>query len=233
MKTKDPIVPPFHFLGCLIMGLLLALLLVDYAQGQTRQININLVVVEHPTLAPAAEQIRLFKEGIERLSEVKIKPRIIKIDIVQDFYNVNKLEDFLRRLYVWSDYGKKERFKGIVFYLLPPMVGASGGHYAAGQAGAICVLTRNERRKFAEGVLRLATDSGIDRQPHARVVALHEMLHLMGANHAGDSGFLERVKPNVMHPAAQAYATIPNLPILNITKRQVRWCKQGKNVLGK
>lgn len=32
---KDPIVPPFHFLGCLILGLLLALLLVDYAQGQT------------------------------------------------------------------------------------------------------------------------------------------------------------------------------------------------------
>jgi hypothetical protein len=195
-----------------------------------RLININLVVVEHPTSPAPQEQIRLFTEGISRLPEVKIKARIIKTDIVPDFYNVNKLEDFLRRLYVWSDYGKKERFKGIVFYLLPPMV-YKESHYAAGQAGAICVLTRNERRKFAEGVMRLKSSSGQDREPHSRVIALHEMLHLMGANHIARRNFQDN--PNVMHPAAQQYATMPNLPILKLTKRQVRWCKQGKNVLGK
>lgn len=32
---KDPIVPPFHFIGCLILGLVLALLLVDFAEGQS------------------------------------------------------------------------------------------------------------------------------------------------------------------------------------------------------
>lgn len=32
---KDPIVPPFHFIGCLILGILLALLFVDFANAQT------------------------------------------------------------------------------------------------------------------------------------------------------------------------------------------------------
>jgi hypothetical protein len=215
--------------------LLLALLATIgvYAAKADRLVNISLVVVEHPTSAPVADQIRLFEEGISRLSEVKVKPRVIKIEIVPDFYNVNGLEHLMSRLYTWAQYGKKQRFKGVVFYALPPMLGASGTQYAAGHAGAICIFTRNKNKKYAEGVLRVKSGSGYDREPQSRIIAFHEMLHLLGANHAGDNGFTKQQKPNVMHPNAQAYAIIPNLPILNITHRQVRWCKQGKNVLGK
>lgn len=212
------------------MRYILALLLLASPAYADRLININLVVVDHPTSPSPQEQIRLFTEGISRLPEVKIKARIIKTDIVPDFYNVNELKHLLSRLYTWSNYGKKERFKGIVFYLLPPMV-QNESHYAAGQAGAICVLTRNERRKFAEGVMRVKNSYGYDREPHSKIIALHEILHLMGANHIDRRGFKDL--PNVMHPAAQQYATIPDLPILSLTKRQVRWCKQGKNVLGR
>jgi len=122
----------------------------------------------------------------------------------------------------------KSKFKGVVFYSLPPMTNNAGSFYSAGHAGAICVFTRNRRLKFAEGVL-LTQNQGFDREPHARIVALHEMLHLLGANH------IDAVKGkqycNIMHPAAQA--CVNQVPILDLTKRQVRWCKQGKNVLGK
>lgn len=227
---------------------LLALLIVavlacaGIARGENhRRVNINLVVVEHPTSPPVSEQIRLFEEGISRLSEVKIKPRIIKVDIVPDFYNVNSLDHFLSRLFTWAQYGKKERFKGIVFYLLPPMV-YNQSLYGAGQAGAICVFTRNKDRMFAEGVMRLTNGLGENREPHSRIIALHEMLHLFGANHIDSKTIVvsrnpPQLKfvdvPNVMNSVAQAYATIPNLLISPKTHRQVRYCKKGLSVEGK
>lgn len=221
--------------------MLIAVLAVAGFARAERLVNINLVVVESEFSPPASEQIRLFTEGIERLKEVKIKPRIIKVDIVPDFYNVNSLDNLLSRLYTWAEYGKKQRFKGVVFYSLPPMLGVSGTQYAAGQAGAICAFTRNKKRKFAEGVMRTSNLSGADRNPHSKIIALHEMLHLLGANHIGikvvtvskDPLIRKFVQvPNVMHPAAQEYATIPNLPILPLTHRQVGYCRRGLNVDG-
>ena len=228
-------------LAYIAIGLLALLALANLARAD-RLANINLVVVEHPLAASPVDQIRLFKEGLPRLAEVGVKPRLIKIDIVPDFYNANSLDDLLSRLYTWAQYGKKQRFKGIVFYSLPPMVTEDGRQFAAGQAGAICIFTRNKNRKFAEGVMRAKSKLGYDREPHSRIIVLHELLHLFGANHIDSKTVLvskvpfqrdfEQV-PNVMHSNAQAYATMPNLPILPATKRHVRYCKQGKNVLGK
>lgn len=211
----------------ILMAVVLWLVIVGIAKAD-RLVNINLVVVNHPTSASPEDQIRLFTEGISRLPEVKVKSRIIKIEIVPDFYNVNTLNELYSRLFTWAEYGKKQNFKGVVFYSLPPMTNNAGSFYSAGHAGAICVFTRNKRLKFAEGVL-LTQNRGLDREPHARIVALHEMLHLLGANH------IDAVKGkqycNIMHPAAQA--CVNQVPILPLTIKQVRWCKQGKNVLGK
>jgi hypothetical protein len=214
------------------LALIIVNLTASLAQAETQRIvNINLVVVES-RLSPSAEsQIAMFVRGIERLRELKLKPRIIKIDIVPDLYNVNQYEQIYSRLYTWSKYGKKQRFKGIVFYLLPPLE-YKGVGLAAGQAGAICVFTRNKHKKFAEGVMREVNSSGYSRVLESEVIAGHEGAHLAGANHIDRKGFEEF--PNMMNSNAQAYATSHYpLPFADLTKRHVRWCRQGKNVLGK
>lgn len=198
------------------------------AYAKDRLFNVHLVVVEGQE-----SQIELFKEALLRLSEVKVKPRYLSIEIVPDMVQQNSLDDVYSRLYAWAKLYKNRR--GHTYFILPPMQQGSR-FFTAGQAGAICTTTRAKSKRFGEVSLH--------RNPAvAKTAAFHEVLHNLGANHIYRKTVIISKDPykaefqdikNVMHPDAQRLADLyGDLPVAPLTKRHLRYCQEGLGVLGK
>ena len=201
------------------MKLLLAmLLLASTAQAQSHPID--LVVIQRDEIS-TTKQIELFQQALNRLPEAKVKAHIASVREYQDEVQENSLAANWSRLFDWQKWADRKRIRNkdrIMFFLLPPL----DNIYQAGAAGAQCVTTRNTSRRYAYSVMRLKNNAGLDRLEASVTIALHELLHLFGAGHIDSS-------QNVMR---SWYVAGPQ-PILPLTKRQVKYCKNGKNPLGR
>lgn len=206
------------------------------AQQKELVFPVALVVIESPDSPSPEAQIQLFLDGVARLSEVNARVRFTQPPIiVPDILKLNSLDDYIHRLFAWTKFieGRRLRKRSrSVHFLLPPVFDSEGGSYGGGAAGGVCEISSNSLRKYSYSIIRLKNQAGEDRREHSRVSALHEILHLLGANHYDRRNFQE--VPNVMHSAAMAFVK-PNqkLPIASVTRHQVNWCRQGKNTSGK
>lgn len=203
----------------LLAGVLLALCLVaPYAEAQSHPID--LVVIQRAEIS-TTKQIELFQLALNRLKEVNIQAHIASVREYQDEVQENSLAANWSRMFDWQKWADRKRIRNknrIMFFLLPPL----DNTYQSGAGGAQCVTTRNTSRRYGYSVMRLKNNAGLDRIEASITIALHELLHLFGAGHI-DS------KQNVMR---SWYVPGPQ-PILPLTKRELRYCKQGLNPLGR
>lgn len=206
----------------LVFILLFLITFAHWVEAET--IPFDLVVVKRDEIS-TQDQINLFYIGAARLREVGVNIKVVSVREVPDYLQKNEYRDYVNRLFDWKNWASANRIRKNsrhIHFLLPP-VKLNGRNYQGGSAGAVCTTTRNPSRKFSYSIVRLKNDSGEDRRIQSVTIAAHELLHNLGSNHNDGSA-------NIMHSNAAIYNY--SLPIVSSTRRQVNYCKQGKNPLG-
>lgn len=205
------------------MKYLLAILIAVSAHAEL--IKIRLVTVETP-YASESSQRQTAIEGFNRLSELGIRYRIIQESRYADVLNLNRLSyDKVDRLAAWGNFTRIRPHKGeVVHYILPPLIATwTPLPYLAGLAKSLCSV--GTRRAYSYSI---AVEGKEDK---ARLTALHEILHLIGAFH-------DDFTRNVMGSGALSYVTdgstgsFRRLPITRATRKQVANCLRRQKYLG-
>lgn len=182
------------------MKLLLTLLLLA-ATAQAETIPLRLVIVKHPWATPA-EQLILAKQGLARLKETGVTPKISSVKITRDLLNRNKTTQYVGRLDSWQNLAYRKGWckEGEVCFMLLPPIFDGKYYYQGGVADSVCVPY-----DAAYVIVRMRNEDGSPKVKASITAVAHEFGHLMGTEHD------EEDKPYIMHPAALKFgeATLP------------------------
>lgn len=187
-----------------------------------QRIPIDVVIVERADISNA-EQLAMLRLAASKWLEAGVEVRIERVHYWKSFEQ-NKYSQYMSRLDYASKLAKRQRIvrRNVILHFALPPVCNEEGCYGGGVAGAICTNQyRNRGRMYSYSILRLKNDYGADRYLGSLVSAAHELGHNLGCNHADKEQNLMRY-----------YFNEGPQPILPISKRQVDYCRQGKNPTG-
>lgn len=192
--------------------------------------DLNLVAIPGFRAVSDAQVLEIYEKASYYFRQLKIGFRIKRINLEENpclFYHnyVVSLQELecLKQHATDSGYRRK---KMLTYYMLPPWVivdkpvdeGGVQTTLIGGFAESIC-------GQVAFGHAVETNQNGEDRLPHSATILAHELSHLLCATHQDH-------QLNLMHSNANAFTTQyqGKLPVLRITKRQVRraWSKQRK-----
>lgn len=210
-----------------VLALLLALAPGVQSQ-QTHEPQLNLVAIQGYR-AVSKEQVReLYSLASHYFRELGIGFRVNFIDLeTHECMYYHNYSVLLSELECFKQ-ATVRRKKQVTYYMLPPWIVVNQAY--GPQSALIGGIAERICGKVAMGN---ATENGLrdgqeieTRLPHSAVILAHEVGgHLMCATH-------QDYTPNLMHSNANAYTSEYNgiLPVLNVTKRQVRraWVKMRR-----